>query len=568
VEDVIDSPMYKDPDIPVSREVVTYSNKSIPLWLKALDRPQADLKRRVADTIVLAHRHGVKGLEKTIAPLRATLDQREQHPAVRLAVARALIVLDVRAATESLWKHAQDDGGDLRDLVEPVLARWGHRPARAVWLSRLRDPAARPRDLVLAISCLETLREEQAVEPLRELVLAVRTAAPVRLQAARVLGSLRRSGLEKEAKSLASDTSTRGLTSRLAAAALLRFHQSQEAIALLQRLSGDREPAVTGAAAAPLVERDAKLLLALLDHLLGSRDARVRLLGVEALFRLPDDKHIRLLGARLDDFDPDVRVQARRSLRALGAKKEHRQVVLDVATAALGRDSWREQEQSAILLAHLDHKPAARRLVELLTAPRREVFVSSAWALRKLAVRETLPPVLEHVAAELPRQLDGKNLPDRGNAGPWVDVQLSQLNQFLGQQRYAPADSVLRKFVPKPQNSVLAEARAAAIWALGKIHEGKNDSNLANALIGRLMEIRAIPPEQPQVRYMSAITLARMKSEEALASIRSFMQGGTLSADRGSNVFSWAVMQLTGEKMPAPRTIHREVSGWFLTVRE
>jgi HEAT repeat protein len=568
--EVVDSPMYRDPVVPVSRIEEVWSSKSINLWLRALERPETDMKRQAADDIVLAHKRGVKGLDKTVAGLRAALDRPEQHPVVRLAVARALLALDVRAAAASLWQHAKSDGGDLADLVEPVLARWGHRPARTVWLERLRNPAARTRELVLAIGCLETVGEERAVERLRELVLSPRTPAPVRLQAARALGAIRKTGLEKDAQTLAADATTRGITSRLAAAALVRWHTSQDAVALQQRLTGDREPAVTTAAAAPLVAKDPKLVLASLDHLLGSPDAGVRLLGVEVLFRLPDERHVGLLGRRLDDFDPDVRLKARQSLRTLAGKKELRQPVLDTTVEALAEKSWRGQEQSAILLAQLDHKPAAQRLVELLSSPRPEVFVAAAWGLRNLSVRDTLPAVVDYVRDELERQMSRDHRPGREKVlTGWIDNQLAQLNQFLGQQKYAPADSVLRKFVPKITNPMIAEARAGAIWALGKILEGKTDAGLATALTERLNDIRSIPPEAGQVRWMAAVTLARIKATESLPSLRMNSPGEELSVNVVPNACSWAVAQLTGQKMPPARTIRREVSsGWTLMSRE
>src|SRR5437588_687306 len=78
--------------------------------------------------------------------------------------------------------------GDLRDLVEPALARWDYRPARATWLERLRDAQAAPRDILLAIRGLAAVREVQAADRLREIALSADADATVRLEAARALG--------------------------------------------------------------------------------------------------------------------------------------------------------------------------------------------------------------------------------------------------------------------------------------------------------------------------------------------------------------------------------------------
>src|SRR5262245_5833494 len=94
VDEAIDSVLYTDPDVPVARVVPVFPPRLTGLWLGALDRPENDLKCQAAATIALAHRRGMPGLEATVTPLLRALDQPEQHPAVRLAAAQALITLD------------------------------------------------------------------------------------------------------------------------------------------------------------------------------------------------------------------------------------------------------------------------------------------------------------------------------------------------------------------------------------------------------------------------------------------------------------------------------------------
>src|SRR5438132_14361347 len=59
-DDIIDSPMYRAPELP-EPPVVTAFPDARELWLKALARPEADLRCKAADTIALAHRRGTKG---------------------------------------------------------------------------------------------------------------------------------------------------------------------------------------------------------------------------------------------------------------------------------------------------------------------------------------------------------------------------------------------------------------------------------------------------------------------------------------------------------------------------
>ena len=62
----IDSPMYHDPDLPLSTVEYILPEATWRLWLKALERPEADFRCKAADAIALAHRRGFEGLKATI----------------------------------------------------------------------------------------------------------------------------------------------------------------------------------------------------------------------------------------------------------------------------------------------------------------------------------------------------------------------------------------------------------------------------------------------------------------------------------------------------------------------
>jgi HEAT repeat protein len=286
---------------------------------------------------------------------------------------------------------------------------------------------------------------------------------------------------------------------------------------------------------------------------------------------------LQLLSKRLDDVHLDVRRKARRLLLELaGDQKWHKQVVED-ASAIMQGESWRGLEQATILLVQLDQKQVAGRLVELLQSNRTEVKVSAAWGLRKLDVPETLPGLVRYIEEEIkPRPVvkapraQTSDQPavkaSTSEAPPSVDIRdytNSQLLQLLGQQKYRPAEALLRRFIPKSAFASLPESRAAAIWALGMIHEGKIDDALAAALEERLMDSRR-PPEDFRVRWMSAIALGRMKAKNSLESLRSQCPFFKPSSSPISNACGWAIEQITGEKMPPPETLIRYRSDWFL----
>jgi HEAT repeat protein len=567
-EDVLDSPMYRKPYLPIPPVEIIFPDGAKALWLRALERPEVELRSKAADAVTIARRRGVPGLERMAEPLRAALDQPDQHPAVRLAAARALIALDAKQAAASLWQQAQAGGSDSRDAIEPALARWNYEPARAVWLERLRDPATAHRDLVVAIRALAVVREEKATDRLRELALSGREPGPVRLEAARALATLRHDGLEKDAEDLAADASPRGIVPRLAAATLLQEHRGERTVRLLQRLARDPEPTVVALAAGRLLKIDPGLLVPALKDLLANPDAVVRGLAVEVLRLRPSAEHVVLLGDRLDDPHQDVRVSARKALHELAGRKELHERVIAEATRLLAAESWRGQEQAAIVLAQLDHKPAAPRLLELLKSPRPEVYVTAAWGLRKLDVPETLPGALSHVEAVAQ---GSPAAPRRERSLAHVlgtDHELSQLNQFLGQRKYTPADATLKRFVPKGMGQG-GESRAAAIWALGMIHEGKTDTPLAKDLEVRLNDTSSAPQEDIRVRYMSAITLGRMKARDTLPSLRRYCFVKEPSEDHVNNACGWSVELITGETVMGPmRPTRRGQQDWFLAPAE
>jgi hypothetical protein len=119
---LIDSPMYRLPALPKPRTEYTLPTGAKELWLRALQRPEADMKCKAAQAIATAHREGFKGFETTVPALLEVFDQRDQHPTVRLVVAEALIALDARQAAASFFRQAQSGSSDLRELVEPALA--------------------------------------------------------------------------------------------------------------------------------------------------------------------------------------------------------------------------------------------------------------------------------------------------------------------------------------------------------------------------------------------------------------------------------------------------------------
>ena len=567
-DDLIDSIMYTDPEIPMGKRVVLFQKGLADLWVAALDRPDADTRTQAATAIALGKKRGVPGLESAIPALKRELDREDQHPVVRVAVAKALAALDTKDVSPRFHALAATASPELLEVVIPSLAAWDYRPARADWRAKIDSTDTRHRSTLLAIRALGAVKDESAVDRLRHLALSADQTGAVRLEAARALSDLRSAGLEDDAAKIA-HPSSRKTTDRLVAATLLRRHSGEKTVAQLQAFARDPEPSVAAIALGRLVELDPKHVLPVLSVVVESPDANVRGLGVTVLDRLPTDGHLTQLADFTNDPHPAIRRQARRALHRL-AGDGHRAKVIREATRILGRSDWRGQEQAGYLLAQLDHKAAVPRLIELLSEDRGEAITAAAWAVRKLDVPEHLPAVLAYVRTLVAALKDRGPVAGRKAVRPDdMDIHLCQLVQFLGKHRYRPADVLLRVFVPPaplkgPPTSIGPESRAAAVWGLGKIHEGTRDAALSRMFIGRLNAIMANDVEDYRVRTMCAIALARMKDKSAIDSLRTYHVDTRPSLDLVNNACGWALEQLTGEKMGPPGVVETFNQDWFL----
>jgi len=510
----------------------------VPLLVEALDRPDADTRARAALALMDVHEIGAPGTAKAVPALEREVSRADRHPAVALAAARALVALDSQSSAAKLLEYARAAGPDARAVAEPALARWKFAPAADVWLARLNEAAPKGNSAVLAARGLAALAHAPAVPRLRELALSARTDAPLRLEAALALGALRTTGGEADADALSASKDTVG---RVCAARVLRAHSGAETVKRLQALARDAEPAVAAGALPRLLELDPAHLEPVLPLVLASPDANVRGFGVECLRRRRSAAHIKLLGARLADEHPDVRAAARVALREHAAAQ--RADVLDALDKVFAGTDWRANEQAALLAGELKYEEAAKRLVALLGAPRPEPGIAAAWALRRLALPDTLAPALAHFKAHL--------RPNEVTEGR--DKQLAQLAQFFGERRYAPADAALRGIVP-PKSPAGNTARAAACWALGYIHEGKAaTAGLTKLFTGRLNAVTPFDIEDPLVRRMCTVALARIGEMGALPDLRNYW-GGQWTVDPVNNTCGWAIEVLTGTKFPPPGT--------------
>jgi hypothetical protein len=558
VDSTIDSAMYENPKLATATTRKKFSPKLLPLWMQALARPEQEMKYRAAQAISQAKHRGLTGLEVTIPVLLSTLDSPEQDSSVQLVCAQALIALDARQHADRLFAHAQADGVEMRDLVEPALARWAYKPIVPVWIERLKHPREVGRGWQLAIAGLGQLGEQAAIPRLRELALSNDFNSANRLEAARMVARLQTAGLEADAEALLAQKNQPAPLRQLIAATLLQKQRGTKAVALLQKIAVEAEPAAELVALDALLESDPRTILPILARVLASRDAAVKLRGIQAFERNPQDANLPAVTGLLDDPHIDVRRKARGTLVAISADAGRRKLVIEQGVRILQGDRWRALEQAAFLMGQLNEKPSAMRLADLLDFSRPEVFVAAAWALRKLAVPETLPKQLRVIDQRYSEALR----PTGSRPYLMIEREVVQLCQSMGLARYAPAGPVLRRFVPQ-MSAIGSEARAAAIWSLGLIYEKSQPPGLVNQLIGRLTDLETMRPEDPTVRMFCVITLGRMKAMAAEKDFRR-MYIDLPSTELLPYACGWALEQIKGEKMEPPGILNVPQVGWFL----
>ncbi|MDV6029479.1 MAG: hypothetical protein F9B45_05105 [Phycisphaera sp. RhM] len=554
----VDDVMEKDPAFAYREALLIISNDAIPLWLEALSRPNAQLQRVTIDTIAIAHRRGMEGIDVALPALVELAGQNELDASVRRAAVRALIAMDARDQSPLLAMLAEKYGIAISSLVEPALVKWKSHEMSQQWLTRLSDTGARRQSLLIAIQGVGALELHDGSEPLRRYVRDVSLPGGIRLAAARSLGQLSASGLEPLSAELIDGAQGNGdVVADLSAIALLSRHTDPTTIQLLQSLMGRGSTAVQSESLRRLYEIDPKLVLDFTEQAITSPDVNVRRTIALALIDSKKVPHIASLATLLDDVNPSLRRQVAAALFELAQLPPLRDEVISQASGILDQDSWRGCQQAARVLVSLDHKPAGDRLVDLLRHPRGEVMVTAGWGLRRLGQKQHLPAMLGR-ATEIHQQFQQGKL--NASSPGAVDL-MSQLFQAFGQMQYREADALVRAYVPR-SFSLGERARTAASWSVGFLYPDEAPDDLVNMLLSRLNDVESLEPEYGTVRAMCAQSLGRMKAKAALPDLRRF------ATDFGSQVsFSchWAIHEITGESSPPTVSpIITDYEDWFL----
>ena len=554
--DVYDLEMHSRPQLPDGPLVYTFPDGLLEVWSKAVDRPDPELQRMVIDSIVIANRRGMPNIESMRDKLTEQLRKPKQDLTVLIATAGALIAFDQSDMAEELANLAQQRGKRLQRVVEPALIDWKSNAVDKLWLSRLKQTTVSDEMLELAIKGVAATGNSSAADDLESLVRAPERSFGVRLQAAGSLGALDETRSLKIAREISGANDTREPLRSLMAVALLNNRRDSQSVEFLKRLAHHPNSVVQSESLRRLFEIDPQIANSMTDELVGSRDVNVRRLCARSMLAKQAPSRIKRITPLLADINPGLRHWVANELVSWAKNPKLKDEVINQTTKVLEKDSWQGCEQASYVLGTLGHKPAGERMVQLLKHPRGEVKVASAWGLTKLRETKYFPAMLAHAESVY----QGFRSGELNDGMPGASLQMAHLFIAFGDQKFAPAEDIIRAYLPK---SMLLgdEARGAACWSIGMLYaDRKSPPDLVKLLRERLVDGNSEEPESGLVCQMCAITLGRMKAKSALPDLRELAS----PTDTFGRSCHWAIEQMTGEKSPPVTEKYIRYNDWFL----
>lgn len=541
---LIDSPMKLDPLLPVAEQRESFDPRLVGLWFQALNQADSRTRFQAAAAIAKAASQGMQGLDIMSARLATLVESADEQYVTRQSSAKALIALDAKEHASVLWTANVPSSREMVLLTDPALARWQYAPAIEGWRTRLMDQSV---SLVVRTSAARSLgqaADKASQAKLTTIALDQSEPEMLRLEAARAFKLF--GAIPGNAQGVSMPPNAR-IIDKVVVAMLLGMYEGNASTQQLVKLAGDLEPAVAIVAAELLLKSQPTAIDTLLEKFSQSGDTRLRIVAIDRLSQRQEASSAKALAVFLSDQDPQLRVMARDKLIAMAPTL--REAVAAVLLSELRSESVFAQQQSALATGAIDLKTAAPKLLELIESKTADVSLAAAVSLRKLQVEETFAPALAYVQKNMAATTPGDRV-----------LVSTQMVQMFGLVAYEPANETLVKLVPK--NSGSATLRAAAIWALGKLHEGKPDVQLTRDLTRRANDGAGMEPEDSSVREQSAIAIGRMKDKRSLKLFQGWIKNE--SDPSLATAGRWAVGYLTGERPEEPEPTASNVTGWFL----
>ena len=563
-----DWPMFSDPPFVDEQRVQEVSAQLIPTWIKALEADEQELKLVAAKTIGKAAELGVAGLDVTITPLIALVTDPDNRALVRHTAAMSLVQLNAKQAGESLLELVKSGDFDLSAIVEPAFAEWDTAGAVEVWRTRSVEFQSKKQKssslFRLAIAGLGKIGNDADRQSLVAIAKDTEQNAVLRIAAARsVAGTLVQPDLEIAEKLTATNRVADYLIAALLASSPPSDENRDRSLAMITKLVNSKHSTVHVVAYEALAKWNPAAVLGFGQQVTNHFHFRVRGAYANSLNQLITADNVLELATFLNDPHPQIRMQVREWLLTASKTEELLPSVISAMQSAIVSDHWRMQEQAMHIAVALDQKQVAVDIIELLKSQRNEVIATSGWALRRLAVPDTLPQILEYCEG-LKVAFEGEKLPYDTMFS--INEQVAHLFQMFGQMKYAKSMPLMYRFIRKNQ-LIRFRVRSSAVWAAGLIYEGDlhGDPKLEKVLLERLNDDAPMPPEDDLVKRMACISLARMESKgtETISSLWKY-HGRTkpFGALRGGT--EYALERLIAEKFPTPAAKIYSTGPWLL----
>jgi hypothetical protein len=563
-----DWPMFSNPPLVDEQRVQELSAQLIPTWVKALEADEQELKLVAAKTIGEAAELGIVGLDVTIAPLIALVTDTNNRDLVRHTAAMSLVQLNAKQVGESLLDLVKAGDFELSAIVEPAFVEWGTAGAVEVWRTRIvefQNKKQKSSSLFrLAIAGLGEMGNDTDRQLLVGIAKDAEQNAVLRIAAARsVAGTLVQPELEIAEELVATNRVADHLIAAFLASPMPSDENRDRSLAVITKLVNSKHSTTHAIALEALAKWNPTAVLGFGQQVANHFHFRVRGVYVNSLKQLIAADNVVELAMFLNDPHPQIRVQVRESLLAASKIEELLPSVISAMQSAIVSDQWRMQEQAMHIAVALDQTQVAVDIIDLLDSQRNEVIATSGWALRRLAVTDTLDPILKYCEG-LQVAFEGEKLPyDTMHS---INEQFAHLFQMFGQMKYAKSMPLMYRFIRKNQ-LIRFRVRASATWAAGLIYEGdlQGDPKLEKILLERLNDDAPMPPEDDLVKRMASISLARIESkgDETINSLWKY-HGRTkpFGALRGGT--EYALEQLIDEKFPVPDAKIYSTGPWLL----
>jgi hypothetical protein len=547
--------MHLDPWIEPPTYVDRFDSRLLPLFLRALNEA-TDTEIQAAAAYSLARVQKLKlGDVKPASADLLRLLRDTKSPNVRQACAMLAANGDFQESTSVLLQLAIQGNDDMRLIVEPALARWKTEDIRTVWRERLVQKDVTDVAYQLAAEGLVALKDTASVDS-----LLIRVADPgseygLRMAAADALRILDPARAREAATPLMTDS----IPSKLLAVTLLDS-QLEDAWKTAMALCTDPSTGVASAVWQMIFRHKPELLQDSLETGRQYPDAFVRMTAARTMRLFPNPERLTWLHSQLSDVHIEVRNVARQML--LNVSREHEELKLQIVQeAADGLKSdpkdWQGLEQRLILLGQMKATEFGPLCLPLLAHPRDEVSVSAAWLLHLYPDPALYETIREQIVAD-------HTAVTSGNAGmTTVHFRLRYFFQYAGIVRMKEVDEIMQQQFNK-LNPMSPLARAAALWAVGLLHEKSADAELASKYVGRIQDRNSIPPEIEEVRRMSVMGLGLIRaSDSADVVVDAFRIDSPLSLICGQA--RWVLPLLGQPQPPAMPPIEQFTGGWKIT---